>query len=67
MTYEELQEHILSFARHIAPSPDSETAFEIARQKEWLDHNGAPTEEGKCLIEALMEQGGTRTAFRQLA
>ena len=37
-----------------------------AQQRGWIDHNGQPTEDGRRLIKALIEQNEQRSVFRNL-
>ena len=67
MTHEEIQGRILSIAQHLAPVNRDADAFDAARERNWLDHNGAPTRLGEDLVRAMEQQSGTRTVFRQVA
>lgn len=62
MAEESLKDRIVAFATHVGSSETS--AEESARKRGWLDDKGEPTESGRELIDALGDQGNTRTVFR---
>jgi hypothetical protein len=53
---------ILAFAEKIGSAET--TAFDKAVKRNWLDAEGAVTEEGTRLLEELDAQKTTRTVFR---
>ncbi len=55
---------ILAFARHLEPEGSTASETEIARERNWIDSAGRPTQEGEDLVAALEEQGQTRSVFR---
>lgn len=55
---------ILAFAKQLDGETATQSEFEIARARNWLDADGNPTAEGEALIEALDEQDKTRSVFR---
>ena len=63
MTDDTATASILAFAAHIGRR-DLRSPEAIARRRNWLTEAGEPTPEGRTLVEALTEQGATRTVFR---
>ena len=65
MTQQDLTDRILSFAAHCGRQGRSARA--VAERRGWIDGAGRPTDEGRALIAALLEQSATRTIFRGVA
>lgn len=63
----DIQRQIIAFARHLSSCSEDTSAFDKARDNLWLDHNGAPTDAGRDLVDALTAQRGTRSVFHQIA
>lgn len=60
------ERRILSFAHFLSPGRTEADAVSAAVERRWLDHGGAPTQDGFALARALGDQRRTRTAFRQI-
>jgi hypothetical protein len=63
MTDAEIRSQILAFSAHLRSDADKDAAASAQRHG-WLDTSGEPTAEGRKLVDALVEQDGTRSAFR---
>lgn len=59
---DERQALVLGFARLMMGTATDPLGY--ARERGWIDADGAVTRAGEDLIEALSEQAGTRTVFR---
>lgn len=60
----EIKTQILSFVCHLDDPATDPMQKAVARQ--WLDGAGRPTPDGITLAQALWDQLGTRSCFRQL-
>ena len=59
---QDVKSRIVGFARHL--DTDDAEPEAAAKDRDWLDAQGRPTEAGHDLVEALIEQDRTRTTFR---
>ncbi len=57
---------ILAVAEHLKDGEPPRPAFDVARERGWIDPEGEPTKDGRDLVAALGEQAGTRTVFRNV-
>ncbi len=57
---------IINFASRIGNAADDAKALAYATESGWLGADGSITEDGFKLADALMDQSGNRSAFRNL-
>jgi hypothetical protein len=62
MSDQDITTRILAFAHHCGA--ESSSAETVARRRGWIAEDGAPTDEGRELVEALDGQSATRSVFR---
>ncbi len=61
----QLREQLLQYtARIVGEKATSAGAANYALERGWLDDKGFVTDSGRRVIEALTEQDGTRSVFR---
>ncbi len=62
----EVAERILRVAAYLNDAQPRRPAADLARERGWLGPEGEPTPDGRDLVDALMDQAGTRSVFRNL-
>lgn len=66
MTEHTVAQGILRFCDQLAAGGATESGASIARSRRWLDDRGCATREGRELVQALVAQRATRSAFRNV-
>ncbi|MEM8812533.1 MAG: hypothetical protein AAGF59_07945 [Pseudomonadota bacterium] len=59
-----LKNQIIDFAGQLTADRESRSALSVAKENNWLDTRGLPTDRGLELVKALEDQQGTRSVFR---
>jgi hypothetical protein len=66
MTEPTLTQGILTFCNQLAAGRAGEDGASIAQSRRWLDEHGCATDEGRALVQALVAQRATRSAYRNV-